>query len=211
MKNDNKLGEKNLDYSYSPRDIFSVNYSIYYWKIIDFLAYNFEKIASNYENDISKEYEKETDIFETSKAQNILHIGCGAYPVTAMTLAKMDCKNIVAIDRNPRAVKMANKIISKKNIYDNIKIETGDGRFYPLDKFDAIIISSNSTPKIDILNHVFNKANQNCKIIVRELRGISKIVTKFINSFPNIKLVKKIINHSKADSKWESFYTIKKE
>jgi len=200
-----------LSYTYSPKDIIDINYSKYYWKVMDFLANKFEKIANNYEKDISKEYERETMLFKTSKANNILHIGCGAFPITAMTLAKMDCRKIVAIDRNPRAVKMASRLITKKNLYDFIKIENGDGRKYPLEKFDTIIISSNSTPKIEVLKHVFNNAGDNCKIIIRELCQLNKTILDCINSDPNIKLVKKIINKSESENKWESFFTIKKE
>ncbi len=200
-----------MKYSYTPREIFLINFSKYYWKFYDFLACKIDKLAGHYEKDISKEYEKETALFETTKADSILHIGCGAYPITAMTLAKMNCKNIVAIDKNKRAVKMANSLITKKNLYDLIKIESGDGRSYPLDKFDTIIISSNSIPKLEVLEHVFKSAKPNSKIIVRELCDASRPIVDFINSNSNIKLVKKLYNESVAEKKWESYCTIKIE
>jgi precorrin-6B methylase 2 len=143
------------------------------------------------------------------KSKKIIHIGCGAYPATAITLAKMNCKNIVAIDKNKRAVKLANRIINNKNLYQNITIEVGDGRTYPIENFDTIIISASSTPKIDVLDHIFKTAKPNSKIIIRELYETSEAVDDFINSHENIKLIKKIGNNSLDEYKWKSYYTVK--
>jgi precorrin-6B methylase 2 len=209
MKKNKKMGDNSFKHSFSPYEVFLIKYVNYYWKFIDYLAYGMEKIANLYEKDISKEYEKETNMFNTINSNNIIHIGCGAYPATAITLAKMNCKNIVAIDRNARAVKLANKVITKKNLYNNITIKKGDGRTFPIEKFDTIIISGISTPKIEVLNHIFKTSKPDSKIIIRELCEISEAIENYINSHENIKLIKKIENNSQSDHKWKSFYTVK--
>ena len=123
----------------------------YYWNIIDNLAYKMDKIAELYENKISKEYEKEYKKFSIQKDSNILHIGCGAYPITAMTLTRMNGAKIVGIDKNPKSVKIARKLILKKNLQDKVTIEQGNGDNYPVDSFDTIIISGCSYPREKIL------------------------------------------------------------
>lgn len=203
------MGYNNSRRPYTPLEVFTIRYANFYWKFIDYLAFGMDKIATLYENGISKAYEKETNLFDTLKSKNIIHIGCGAYPASAITLAKMNCKNIVAIDRNARAVKLANKIIYKKKLNNIITVKKGDGRNYPIEQFDTIIVSSVIFPKIDVLKHIFKTARPNSKIIIRELSEVSDFVVDFIKSNKNIKLIKRIGNNSHSDYNWDSFYTIK--
>ena len=209
MKNNKKIGDDNSKHNYTPYEILYTKYANFYWKCFDYFACNIDKFARIYEKDISEEYKKETSLFKTLKSKKIIHIGCGAYPATAITLAKMNCKNIVAIDKNKRAVKLANKIIERRNLYDNITVKVGDGRSYPVENFDTIIISASSTPKIDVLEHIFKTAKPNSKIIIRELYETSECVDDYINSHEDIKLIKKIGNSSLDEYKWRSYYTVK--
>ena len=203
------MGDNNSRRPYTPLEVFTIKYANFYWKFMDYLAFGMDKIATLYEKDISKAYEKETNMFDILKSKKIIHIGCGTYPATAITLAKMNCKNIVAIDKNARAVKLANKIINKKKLNGTITVKKGDGRNYPIEQFDTIIVSSVIFPKIEVLKHIFKTASPNSKIIIRELSEVSDFVGDFIKSNKNIKLIKRIGNNSNSDYNWESFYTIK--
>ncbi len=194
---------------YSFKTKFNISRFNYFWKAIDFIACKIKRFAILYENTLSKEYEKEGELFNISESKNILHIGCGSYPVTAINLAKYNGGKVVAIDIDPRAIKLATKVINNKKLQDKISINKGDGRSYPIKKFDAIIISSCSIPKIDILNHIFKTANINSKIIVREIYGARKAVEDCINLHKNIEIKKRIGNHPFPTSRWESFYLIK--
>ena len=184
-----------------------------YWNIIDNLAYKIDKIANLYDDKISKEYEKECEECNIKKDSNILHIGCGAYPITAMTINSTNGAKVVGIDKNPRSVKLARNLICKRNLQSKITIEKGDGENYPVDKFDTIIISGCSYPRERILDHIFEKAKDNSKIIVRESHTTVKSLIEYIDSYKNIKIVKKIENHSLflfRNLKWQSFYLNKK-
>lgn len=207
IKNNN---EKDCSiYKYSLIDKFNITRFNFFWKTVDYIACKIKRFAELYENNISKEYEREGRLFRISESKNILHIGCGSYPVTAITLAKYNGSQVVGIDTDPRAIKLATKVISKKNLQDKVHINLGDGRNYPLDKFDTIIVSSCSIPKIEILKYIFKKAKLNCKIIVRETYGISKAVVDCINLHENIEIKNRIDNHPFPTSKWESFYLVK--
>ena len=209
MNNNYNSEDSYLIYNYSIKDKFRITKSNIFWKTIDYIACKINSFAKLYENTIKKEYERESKLFNISKSKNILHIGCGSYPVTALTLAKISGCKVVAIDIDQRAIKLANKIINKKNLQDRIFINKGDGRSYPIKEFDTIIISSCSIPKIEILNYIFKTAKLNCKIIVREIYGPSKAVVECINHHDNIEIQKRIGNHPFPTSKWESFYLIK--
>jgi 2-polyprenyl-3-methyl-5-hydroxy-6-metoxy-1,4-benzoquinol methylase len=209
MKKD-KNNDTNCQISkYSFKTKFNISRYNYFWKAIDFIACKVKRFAKIYENTISKEYIREGNLFKISESKNILHIGCGSYPVTAITLAKLNGSNVVAIDVDARAIKMATKVINKKKLQDTVSINIGDGRNYPLEGFDTIIISSCSVPKIEILKHIFKSAKINCKIIVREIYGASNSVEDCINLHKNIEIIDRIGNHPFPTSKWESFYLIK--
>jgi len=209
MNRNRNSDEDCLSYNYSFKDKFRITKSNIFWKTIDYIACKIKSFAKLYENTITKEYERESKLFNISKSKNILHIGCGSYPVTAITLAKINGCKVVAIDNDPRAIKLANKVITRKKMEDRIAINIGDGRTYPIKQFDTIIISSCSVPKIEILNNIFRTAKINCKIIVREIYGPSEAVVDCINNHENIKILRRIGNHPFPTSKWESFYLIK--
>ena len=181
----------------------------FFWHYADILSCMFEKLGKLYEEIIGKEYKKENEMFDISGAKNILHIGCGAYPITAVILAKVTDAKIVAIDRDSVAVNLARKIINKNDLHNKITIKKGSGIEYPMGEFDTIIVSSCSVPKIEILEHVFKTAKPKSKIIVREMEKRTKSIVDFINSYDNILLMEKMSNHAFPVFKWHSFYLLK--
>ena len=209
MKTDADINSK--IYRYNFFDVFTIKNTNFFWIVVDNLSYKLEKLGNLYEKTISKSYVKETEIFDISGSKNILHIGCGAYPITTITLAKFNGGNIVGIDKNPKAVEKADEIIRKKGFSNRVKIEKGDGESYPVDKFDAIIVSSCSIPKSKILENLFNSAKKDCKIIVRERFGPSKLVSSYINNYAcSINFVNRIHNYAFPTFRWDSFYLLKK-
>jgi len=198
-------------YKYSFYDKLNIKKSNFFWKIVDLLASRLEKLGKLYEESISKEYKRENQLFNISNSRDILHIGCGAYPVTVITLSKYNGGGrIVGIDRNLKDVERARVIIKKMNLQNRISIEQGDGSSYPIEKFDTVIISSCSIPKKKILQHIFETARRHTKIIVREIYGPNRLVSDLIDMYEDIEFVKKIENHPFPTSRWESFYLIKK-
>ncbi len=181
----------------------------YFWLLIDFLSFFFNRFGILYEKIIGIEYEKEIKKFELIKSKNILHIGCGAYPITALILAKKTSAKIVSIDKDPIAIKFANKVVIKKKLKNKIKIQRGTGQKYPVTNFDTIILSSCSSPKKEILENIFKNANINTKIIVRDILKNINFINDIIISDEHIKFVDKINNGSLPNLKWYSFYLLK--
>ena len=149
-----------------------------------------------------------------TKNDKILHIGCGAYPLTAITIAEQIGAKIVGIDKKFKNVRRAEIIVNKKNLQNKIKIELGNGTDYNFEKFDAIIFSSVVSPKTKILENILKTASSETKIIVRELDLSVDSVKKFIDlNKDKLKLVKTIENHPFPFVRpfgWQSLYMIKK-
>ena len=186
--------------------------SNYFWGIADILSNKFDKFAEIYEKSIESEYKMEYEAFGISQDKKVLHIGCGAYPMTDITLAKLSGIDVTGIDKNPKAVKLAEEFIHKYKLDNKIKIEHGDGANYPTNKFDVIIISSCSHPKVKILHHIFKHAKKHSIIIVRELDIAKDAILECIDSHKDIILEKRI--HHPAPiflpTGWDAFLLIKR-
>jgi precorrin-6B methylase 2 len=181
----------------------------YFWHIIDFLSFFFKRFGLIYEKIIGLEYELEIEKFKLHNSKNILHIGCGAYPITALILAKKTSAKIVSIDKDPFVVNFAKKLINKRKLEKKIDIKIGIGQKYSISNYDTIIISSCSAPKKQILENIFKNAKSNTKIIVREIEKNLDIILDIIDKNKNIELVEKIHNKPILHFNWYSFYLIK--
>ena len=197
----------NLIHNYIKNDnifIFSIKkITNLFWEVVDRLSYNNDRIAKAYEGYIGKGYKNEYETFNLTNGSKALHIGCGAYPLTEITLAKELKINVVGIDKNKNAVDLARNIVKRKNLEEKIKIEHANGTIFPVDGYDLIIISSCALPKLQILDHIFKKAKKPSRIIVRELDIALTTVSKFIKQYKDIEFEK--ITHSKPGSTVLSF------
>jgi hypothetical protein len=162
-----------------------------------------------YQNTIGRAYQKELENFKLYDSTKILHIGSGAYPLTAIIFTKYLKAQIVSIDKNPVAVKLSQKLIQKKRINNRISIDKSDGSLYPLKNFDTIIISGCSVPIFDILSHVFDNSIPHCKIIIRLNEKQYSPIISFIDSYDNIKLLKEMDNKAYPNFKWISLLLLK--
>ena len=210
MKTIKELVDFNFKYNLNIREIFGIKRSVLFWKYVDYIASKMDKIAKAYENTVGKEYRKEIDNFNLKDDKKILHIGCGAYPITALILAEMNNTEIITIDSNHRSIKLANKVIHKKKLEDKIKVEYGDATNYPLNGFDTIIISGCSVPKIQVFSYIIKNAKPNSKIIIRDsFLNIESILSNIAPN-QNVKIAKKIKNHAFTNSNWTSYCLLKK-
>ena len=210
MKTIKELGDFNFKYNLKIREIFGIKRSVLFWKYVDYIACKLDKIAKTYEDTVGREYKKEIENFDLKNDKKILHIGCGAYPITAMILASLENVKIVTIDSSRRSIKCANKVIKKNKLDNKIKAEYGDAIKYPLNGFDTIIISGCSVPKIQVFSHIIKNAKPNSKIIIRDtFLDIESILSK-IAPDQEVIIAKKIKNHAFSNSNWTSYCLLKK-
>lgn len=166
--------------------------SNFFWDVADTWSYKSEKIAQRYNNSIEDEYQKECSVCHLSPNSQVLHVGCGAYPLTEIVLAHCCQGRLVGIDRNPVVVRRAQEIIARQHLQDRISIHLGDGINYPVDGFDMILVSSCSLPKVQILEHLFTHAKHQCIIVVRELRIALGDLLQCIEDHPEIEILQQM-------------------
>lgn len=166
-----------------------------FWEVADDWSYKNEKSAQYYDKTIGGDYEREYNECGIPPDSKVLHIGCGAYPLTEMTLAQTNVRSIVGIDHTPITVQRARAVIRRRNLQGKISIENGDGIDYPVEDFDVIIASSCSFPKVLILQHLLSTAKHGSKIIVRELDIGAGAILSSIKTYPGITL-EKCLHHN---------------
>ena len=166
--------------------------SILFWELVDLLSGKNQKIAAIYKNAIVNEYNKEYNFLQIQPTDTILHIGCGAYPLTEMTLVEHSNIKVVGIDNKPKAISHARQIVKTKKLEHHIAIKRGDGINYPVDKFSVIILSSCAYPKLPILKHLVQKAHPDTTIVIRELDIAIDPILEFINNQKKISIRKQI-------------------
>jgi len=166
-----------------------------FWELADNWSYKNEKIAKLYNRFIGKEYQKEYQNCTIPSNVNILHIGCGAYPLTEIVLAGCNAGHITGIDKNPKTVTQARHVIKKNKLEDRITIIHGDGLDFSVEDFDVIIVSSCSLPKVKILQHLFQKAKSQCTIIVREVDIAANDILQCLDAHHDIELKKQVCHN----------------
>jgi precorrin-6B methylase 2 len=184
-----------------------------FWELADTWSYKNEKIATFYNRFIGKEYQKEYENCAIASNVNVLHIGCGAYPLTEIVLASCSTGHIVGIDKNQKTVTQARQVIEKKKLEDCITITHGDGLDFSVDDFDVIIVSSCSLPKVQILKHLFEKAKSQSTIVVREVDIAANDILQCLDAHHDIELIKQVRHNPFPFFEpigWTTFYLKKK-
>jgi len=198
----------------TPRTMFLKLTTNYFWHYLDNLSYKSNFLAALYEKKlIGNEYYQESQLFNFKKEDRVLHVGCGAYPLTEITLASNPVSMVVGIDKDIKAVQRAKRKINEKNLQGKIIIQHGNGVEFPVDDFSVIIISSCSNPKIKILDHIIKNVKPKTKIVVREIQLESKTIIDYIDNHKEIELVKSVVNNPFpfiSPFGWHSFLLIRK-
>jgi precorrin-6B methylase 2 len=163
-----------------------------FWEVADTWSYTNDTITKLYNKTIGKEYRKEYENCGISSHSNILHIGCGSYPLTEIVLANCTKGQIVGIDKNNKSVQRGQQVIKKNKLDRRIVLKHGDGLDFPVEEFDMVIVSSCSQPKEKILQHLFQNVRPQGTIIVREVDIATKDILNYVNAHPDIELKQQI-------------------
>lgn len=177
-----------------------------FWHIIDIVSSRFQVVGTIYQKHIGEHYIEEAKRFNFTNASSILHIGSGAYPITAIILADLFDAHIVTIDKNPVVLKIARKVVKKKGLGNKVDVIDGDGLSFDVSKFDVVIISSCSVPKEKILSHIFSETKNNTIIIVRELPSEMDELKRFVKRFEDVEQIDEIFCCAAPNLCWNSLY-----
>ena len=110
---------------------------------------------------------QEIRLLDISVGDRVLHLGCGALPSASVFIAAEKHAQVVGIDNNRIAVRLAQSYIKKKRLSNNITIEYGDGMTYSVGDFDVIFIAINVWPIDRVLVHIAESMKPSARILCK--------------------------------------------
>ena len=131
-----------------------------------------------------------------SSTTNVLFIGGGLIPHTAIRIANEQGAIVDVIDNRPSVIQISQKVTNLYNSQAKIKVFYGDGNALPLSKYEVIVIANHVIPKQNLLNRVINGSNGNSRIVFRH--------SNFYELLGELKqIAEQLPTTSKLFSKWE--------
>lgn len=109
----------------------------------------------------------EIQMLHIDSSENVLHLGCGAFPSAAIAIATKKKTHVVGIDNNSIAVKLARLCIKKKGLSSLITIEYGDGVHFQVSDFDVIYLAINVWPIDRVLLHLGHTMKPTARILCK--------------------------------------------
>ena len=110
---------------------------------------------------------REIQLLNIIPSEKVLHLGCGAFPSATIFIAKEKKTKVVGIDNNYIAIKLAQSYIKKKNLFDLVTIEYGDGTNFAVQDFDVIYIAINVWPIDKVLFHLSQTMKPTARILCK--------------------------------------------
>ncbi|ABR47168.1 hypothetical protein Amet_0948 [Alkaliphilus metalliredigens QYMF] len=106
---------------------------------------------------------------EVTESDQVLCIGGGPIPATALEIARQTGARVSVIDNDPRAVKMARRFVRelKLNEAERIEVMFGDGKRIDAKGYTIVHIAKQAYPHDQILKNILGRAPGGARILVR--------------------------------------------
>lgn len=113
---------------------------------------------------------KEIKLADVEMGSRILHLGCGPLPLTALSLAEAGFQ-VDAIDRDPRAVESATRVVRANGLQRRIRVIRADGRGIDCQFYDAVWVSFHVSPRRQCLERILSTLKKGGKVVYRNPSG----------------------------------------
>ncbi len=110
---------------------------------------------------------REISLAEIKSTDNILCIGGGPCPYTAIMLHRLTGASVTVVDNNSECVKQSANLIKRLGLENSIRIICCEGEEIDCDGFTVIHLALQVTPKAKVLKSLLDRAGDGVKILVR--------------------------------------------
>ncbi len=100
---------------------------------------------------------------------NVMHVGCGPLPMTAMGLAGFGAR-VTAVDQDSGTLGMAQKALEKSGARDRVSLAAGCGTTLDFTGYDAVWLSLHVRPMGLILKRAMEHISPGSRIVFRDPR-----------------------------------------
>ena len=123
----------------------------------------------------TKLVKKELKAAGIESESSILHIGCGSLPMTALGLGELGY-SVTGVDSDKQAVKLAQKVVNRRELASKIKIKKTDGGAPDSDDFAGIWVSLHAMPKKELISKLMDDLSLGQKLVFRNPKGSLDLV-----------------------------------
>lgn len=124
----------------------------------------FQNIMLSYYRPIVK---KEVVLSNANSTDEILCIGGGYFPCTAILFHQLSGATVTVIDNDLEAIEKSTALIERLGLSKKVIVKHTDGIDISSNEYDIIHIAMQVAPKEDVFNHIYSNAEQKAKILVR--------------------------------------------
>ncbi|MFH1100761.1 MAG: class I SAM-dependent methyltransferase [Methanobacteriota archaeon] len=111
----------------------------------------------------------EFSIVSLPAESRVLTIGCGSFPHTMFTLARVRGWKLVGIDHDRDAVKKAQQMIAAHHLGDKIEVCFGEALEADISDFDLVFVAHGVEPKLGILTELERRMKPGTMIVYRTI------------------------------------------
>ncbi|WP_350344816.1 hypothetical protein PRVXT_001257 [Proteinivorax tanatarense] len=123
---------------------------------------------------------EEIDLAELNKADNVLFIGGGAIPYSAMYISEY-CSKVTVLDCDKCCATKAQQLIKSLDL-KNIDVKYINGKHFDFSSYSIIFVPLQAEPKGEILKSIAETAPKDAKILIRSPKPSSKCYTTLDNA-----------------------------
>lgn len=162
-------------------------------------TYNNKLDISDYINMLSNSVKRELEQFCINNHSRVLFIGSGAFPTSALTIAKETGAEVMGLDIDTEAVELAQKVTAVSGLGSTVTFssESLDELAF-VKEATHIIIASLVKNKLELLDNLKESINTNTKIILRYGNGLKSIFNYPLESDLSTEWVQNKISQSKT-------------
>lgn len=124
----------------------------------------FQNIMLAYYKPIVK---KEVELANVKNTQQVLCVGGGYFPCTAILFHLLSNATVTVIDIDNDAVQYSQKLVKKLGLEDKVIVKHANGLECSGQGFDIVHIAMQVSPKEEVFVNLHGNMNHKCKLLVR--------------------------------------------
>lgn len=119
---------------------------------------------------------RELSLVQSHPPKQILFIGSGPFPISAIHMHFQTGKRVDCVDSNREAVEISRQVMKKAGLTDSVRMFWDRGEEYSPADYDLVLVALLAKPKRAILKHLRKSLKPGSRILCRTSMGMRTLV-----------------------------------
>lgn len=129
-----------------------------------------------YSSSLAESVKEEYRYFGVHKESTVLFIGSGAFPTTALTIAKETGAKVICLDIDREAIDMSMQVARKSGLEKQLSFLHGEIQDYQeFENITHVLVASLVKNKLEVIEALKERVTEETKVIVRFGNGLKSI------------------------------------